>query len=203
MKELITVTLGPLSNFTAAHFWNFQDEWFKQEPLNPDGTAPTIDRNVVLYYETQKSRQFVPRSIFVDFQSHFGNYLSCFSHPKPGKEEGAQQWGGSVRVSESEPVRQSDFQRELDTLETIYEEGGARKGAYEEEMEYEGEEDDDDVDPRDRFKDIMQGYKSATGGSQSSADYLMQLMMQQMQKPGKGPDEMIDTTSKRIDDAPP
>jgi hypothetical protein len=29
MKELITFSLGPLSNMTSAHFWNMQDEWLK------------------------------------------------------------------------------------------------------------------------------------------------------------------------------
>lgn len=54
MKELITLSLGPLSNFTNAHFWNFQDEWFKQEV--PTSADQSVDRNVVLYYETKKSR---------------------------------------------------------------------------------------------------------------------------------------------------
>jgi len=101
MKELITLSLGPLSNFTSAHFWNFQDEWFKQD-------QPTsLDRNVVLYYETQKTRQFVPRSVFIDFESNFGSYLSSFNHPRPSKEQ--SQWHGPVKVSESEALPQSEF----------------------------------------------------------------------------------------------
>ncbi len=51
MKELITISLGPLANHTAAHFWNFQDEWLKQVP--PD--QADLARNPVLYYETAKT----------------------------------------------------------------------------------------------------------------------------------------------------
>jgi len=46
MKEIITVSLGPLSNFTNTHFWNFQDEWLKQDSA----------RNPVLFYETKQSQ---------------------------------------------------------------------------------------------------------------------------------------------------
>ena len=80
MRELITLSLGPLSNFTASHFWNFQDEWLKQE-------TEKKDRNPVLFYETHKTGQWVPRTLFVDFQEHFGNYLSTFSFPAPKKPD--------------------------------------------------------------------------------------------------------------------
>ena len=73
MKELITLSLGPLSNHTAAHFWNFQDEWSKS----------TTEPNPVLFYETSSTRTYVPRTLFLDFRPLFGNYLSSFSHPEP------------------------------------------------------------------------------------------------------------------------
>jgi len=55
----------------------------------------------------------------------------------------------------------------------------------------------------------MAGYKNAAGGSQNQADYLMQLMMQQMnggagagaeKKPKKKREDvqMIDTTKKQV-----
>ena len=77
MRELITLSLGTLSNHTAAHFWNFQDEWLKIDQSEQQTTA----RNPVLYYETSKTSQYVPRTLFVDFQANFGSYLSTFSHP--------------------------------------------------------------------------------------------------------------------------
>ena len=42
----------------------------------------------------------------------------------------------------------------------------------------------------------MAGYKNATGGSQSQGDYLMKLMMQQMEAPKKEEVQMIDTSAK-------
>ena len=112
MRELITLSLGPLSNFTASHFWNFQDEWLKQE-------TEKTDRNPVLFYETHKSGQWVPRTLFVDFQEHFGNYLSTFSFPAPKKpDEKDTHWHqGKVQVAEREIFQKSEFQRELDIYE--------------------------------------------------------------------------------------
>lgn len=107
MRELITFSLGPLSNFTAAHFWNLQDEWLKQ-----DGSAA----NPVLFYETEHSRQYIPRTVFVDFRPNFGNYLSSFSHPQPSKEEESL-WPGQVALKESDRIPSSTFQRELDQLD--------------------------------------------------------------------------------------
>lgn len=123
----------------------------------------------------------MPRSIFVDFESNFGNYLSSFSHPKPAKPEEQTHWAGPTKVSESEPVPQSEFQRELDLMEDSYSQAipeADHSSDEDERRDYSDEEDEED--PRDRFKDIMSGYKSAAGGSQTQADYLMQLMMQQM-----------------------
>lgn len=120
MRELITLSLGPLSNFTASHFWNFQDEWLKQE-------TEKKDRNPVLFYETHKTGQWVPRTLFVDFQEHFGNYLSTFSFPapkKPDEKDSQAYWHqGKVQVAEREIFQKSDFQRELDMYE-VEEEAG-------------------------------------------------------------------------------
>ena len=123
MRELITVSLGQLSNSTAAHFWNFQDEWLKQEPVTGEASK---DRNPVLFYETHKTGQWVPRTIFVDFQANFGNYLSSFSHPIPKKPEDPSHqtyWHqGKLKVTEHETYEKSGFQRELDIYEEEEEE---------------------------------------------------------------------------------
>jgi len=46
MRELITVSLGPLANYTQTHFWNFQDELSKQSD---------VQTNPILYFEKSKS----------------------------------------------------------------------------------------------------------------------------------------------------
>lgn len=121
MKELITISLGPLANHAAAHFWNFQDEWLKQEVPSQEGQS--LAANTVLYYETEQSRKYVPRGIFVDFRSNFGSYMSCFS--QSGNGEAAQRealWNGRLQVNESDRLPQSAFQRELGILEEEEEE---------------------------------------------------------------------------------
>lgn len=161
MRELITFSLGPLSNFTSAHFWNFQDEWLKQ-----DGAAA----NPVLYYETERSRIFIPRSVFVDFRPHFGNYLSSFSHPQPAQEE-IDTWKGSLTIKENDRLPLSSFQRELDILDEQSEDD-----EEEEKVNRDEDEDEDEEDKKEKFKEIMQSYKAAGG----KGDSLMQMMMQQM-----------------------
>ena len=94
MRELITVSLGPLSNYTQTHFWNFQDEAAK----NPD-----VQRNPILYMETSKSQSIYPRSLFIDFQSAFGNYRSSFSLKPQSVEEVTEDslhWHGKLVKSE-------------------------------------------------------------------------------------------------------
>lgn len=76
MREILTISLGELGNFTAAHFWNIQDEKLKSDP----------NRNPVLYFETHRTMQYVPRSIFVDFRNKFGNYMSVFSSQSSQKK---------------------------------------------------------------------------------------------------------------------
>lgn len=67
MKELISIGLGPLSNCTMAHFWNFQDEWLKYESSQGrEGKATTFGSTApVLYYETPKTGQYFPRALFI------------------------------------------------------------------------------------------------------------------------------------------
>lgn len=77
MRELISFSLGPNSNFTHTHFWNSQDEWVKQDPDNS---------NEILYYETSNSRTIIPRAVYFDFRENFGNFLTCFSKSGAGKE---------------------------------------------------------------------------------------------------------------------
>lgn len=60
MKEIITLSLGPTSNFTSTHFWNLQDEIVKQLPDQPI--------NDILYYQLPKSNTYAPRTIFVDYR---------------------------------------------------------------------------------------------------------------------------------------
>ena len=74
MKEIISLSLGPSSNFTFSHFWNFHDEWMKQ------GDDQLLSNNPILFYETQSSKFLVPRTIYIDFRNNFGNYLSVFNH---------------------------------------------------------------------------------------------------------------------------
>lgn len=107
MKEIVSISLGPESNFAQAHFWNLQDEWLKQDP----------ERNPVLYYETSSTLQYVPRAIFTDFRPNYGNYLSVFSHEAPVKEEAKDLWQGKLQVTEQDLISKSLYQQELDSYD--------------------------------------------------------------------------------------
>ena len=63
----------------------------------------------------------------MDFQEHFGNYLSTFSFPapkKPDEKDSQPYWHqGKVQVAEREIFQKSEFQRELDMYD-VEEEAG-------------------------------------------------------------------------------
>jgi len=65
----VVVSLGPSSNFTAAHLWNLMGERSKQEG-NQIGAG--------LWFETPSSKNYYPRAVLVDFKEAFGNYGSVF-----------------------------------------------------------------------------------------------------------------------------
>ncbi|CDW82252.1 UNKNOWN [Stylonychia lemnae] len=167
MKEIITVSLGPVSNYTSTHFWNFQDEWIKQD----------AQRNPVLFYETKNSQQYVPRAIFVDFRPNFGNFLSCFSRQGlTDKKEQVQEivqsqlWAGQLQVTEQDQIMKSSFQRELDTYDNYNYESSymeEKKQTNTKMSQINEEDDDDDLDNEEQmknnFKEMMSKYKA--GGS--------------------------------------
>ncbi len=64
----------------------------------------------MLYYETSKSQQYVPRAVFVDFQPLFGSYLSTFSHAQVERPEAGEQWHADrCEVREQDMVAKSQF----------------------------------------------------------------------------------------------
>eukprot|EP00347_Sterkiella_histriomuscorum_P022491 403338293 len=153
VKEIISISLGPTSNFTSTHFWNFQDEWLKQD----------AQRNPVLFYETSKTQQFVPRCILVDFRPNFGNFLSCFSkqsenaqNTKAKEQVQNQLWNGSLAITEQEIIQRSAFQEELDYYDN------QKNEDYEEEQKRDVDEDEEmyyQEDLKENFRNIMEKYK--------------------------------------------
>lgn len=71
MREIITLQLGQLSNYTATHFWNAQESYFTYS----QGEEPLVDHNVHWRagIGADGSETFLPRTVIYDLKGGFGS----------------------------------------------------------------------------------------------------------------------------------
>lgn len=71
MREIITLQLGHLSNYTATHFWNTQESYFTYDA----NETSLVDHNVHWRQGlgTDGSDTFLPRTVIYDLKGGFGS----------------------------------------------------------------------------------------------------------------------------------
>ncbi|CAG9461097.1 unnamed protein product [Pedinophyceae sp. YPF-701] len=120
--ELLTVQLGPRSNFVGSHFWNLQDELLG---LQGDPNWPSLESYLydgALFSQGEKADgtpTYTPRVLIVDARGAAGSWSvqgelagprGAVAHPDAAP---AAPWGGATRTTRQDPVPESHFQREL------------------------------------------------------------------------------------------
>lgn len=71
MREILTLQLGNLSNYTATHFWNAQESYFTYG----EHEESVVDHNVHFRPGTgaDGSETFLPRTVIYDLKGGFGS----------------------------------------------------------------------------------------------------------------------------------
>lgn len=71
MREILTLQLGHLGNYTATHFWNAQESYFTYA----DGETSQVDHDV--HWRAGQgadgSETFLPRTVIYDLKGGFGS----------------------------------------------------------------------------------------------------------------------------------
>ncbi|GBG00223.1 hypothetical protein Rsub_12708 [Raphidocelis subcapitata] len=115
MREIITLQLGPLSNYTGAHFWNLQDEALGAaggERL--DGVAEDV-----LFSWSEDPRGapvYRPRAVVVDTSGATGGVSFSLDAPgaPPDASAASSAWGGDAQVVASGRIPKSAFTQQLE-----------------------------------------------------------------------------------------
>lgn len=71
MREILTLQLGHLGNFTATHFWNLQESYFTYS----DQGECLVDHDIHWRpgIGVDGSETFLPRTVIYDLKSEFGS----------------------------------------------------------------------------------------------------------------------------------
>lgn len=114
MREIITVQLGQLSNYVAAHFWNAQESYFT---YGADEESP-VDHNV--HFRPGRgvdgTETFMPRTVIYDLKGGFGT-LKRLNDLYDISEEASSSslWSGQAVVHKQQPIEASAYQQSLDS----------------------------------------------------------------------------------------
>ncbi|CAM1502808.1 Fc.00g075840.m01.CDS01 [Cosmosporella sp. VM-42] len=113
MREIITLQLGQLSNYTATHFWNAQESYFtylaEEESI--------VDHNVHFRsgVGADGSDTFLPRTVIYDLKGGFGSLRKINALYEAESEASAGDlWSGPSVVQKQQPVELSAYQQSLD-----------------------------------------------------------------------------------------
>ena len=79
MREIITLSIGPFSNWVGSHFWNVQDD--ARHPVSYDDSGEPVydDRQAdvaLLYRSAGRGSQLTPRLVLCDAVDSFGSLNS-------------------------------------------------------------------------------------------------------------------------------
>ncbi|KAH6985083.1 tubulin domain-containing protein [Ilyonectria sp. MPI-CAGE-AT-0026] len=114
MREIITLQLGQLSNYTATHFWNTQESYFTYAT---DEQSP-IDHNVHWRagIGADGSETFLPRTVIYDLKGGFGSLrkINALYEPESEATPGAL-WSGPSVVHKQQPLEANAYQQSLDS----------------------------------------------------------------------------------------
>ncbi|RGP69748.1 dml1 [Fusarium longipes] len=113
MREIVTLQLGQLSNYTATHFWNAQESYFTYS----DDEKPPIDHNVHWRagIGADGSETFLPRTVIYDLKGGFGSLRKINALYEAESESSPEAlWSGQSVVHKQTPIDPSAYQQSLD-----------------------------------------------------------------------------------------
>ncbi|KYK54588.1 Tubulin FtsZ [Drechmeria coniospora] len=116
MREIITLQLGHLSNYTATHFWNAQESYFTYDGQDES----LIDHNV--HWRAGIGQDgadtFLPRTVIYDLKGGFGSLRKINDLYDVTSTESTvtahSLWRGKSAVHKQQVIEQSDYQQSLD-----------------------------------------------------------------------------------------
>ncbi|KAH7127715.1 tubulin domain-containing protein [Dactylonectria macrodidyma] len=114
MREIITLQLGQLSNYTATHFWNTQESYFTYAV---DEQSP-VDHNVHWRagLGADGSETFLPRTVIYDLKGGFGSLRKINALYEPESEATPQAlWSGPSVVHKQQSLEVNAYQQSLDS----------------------------------------------------------------------------------------
>ncbi|KAI5460067.1 tubulin domain-containing protein [Mariannaea sp. PMI_226] len=113
MREIITLQLGQLSNYTATHFWNAQESYFTYAA----DEQSLIDHNVHWRpgVGVDGAETFLPRTVIYDLKGGFGSLrkINAMYEPESAAHPDAL-WSGPSVVHKQQPIAASSYQQSLD-----------------------------------------------------------------------------------------
>ncbi|KAM0349289.1 hypothetical protein ACHAPU_003698 [Fusarium lateritium] len=113
MREVISLQLGQLSNYTATHFWNAQESYFTYS----DSEKPVIDHDVHWRagLGADGSETFLPRTVIYDLKGGFGSLRKINAlYEAESEPDPAALWSGQSVVHKQTPIEASAYQQSLD-----------------------------------------------------------------------------------------
>ncbi|KAK2612958.1 mtDNA inheritance, partitioning of the mitochondrial organelle [Conoideocrella luteorostrata] len=117
MREVLTLQLGNLSNYTATHFWNAQESYFTY-----DGEKESpVDHNVHWRagIAADGSDTFLPRTVVYDLKGGFGSMRkvnSLYDEASDSTVAAGSLWPGPSTVYKQPPMKPSAYQDSLDAV---------------------------------------------------------------------------------------
>ncbi|KAG5948441.1 hypothetical protein E4U60_001861 [Claviceps pazoutovae] len=115
MREILTLQLGNLSNYTATHFWNAQESYFTYG----EHEESVVDHNVHFRPGTgaDGSETFLPRTVIYDLKGGFGSLRKInplYDASSNSAPVAASLWSGDAAVHKQQPLKPSAYQESLD-----------------------------------------------------------------------------------------
>ncbi|PHH58770.1 hypothetical protein CDD81_4594 [Ophiocordyceps australis] len=119
MHEVVTLQLGNLANYAAAHFWNTQESYFTyDDDASSSSSPPLVDHNV--HWRAglghDGTETFLPRTIVYDVKSSFGSLrqVNALYQKESGSASDSLWPATSSAVLRQEPVLPSAYLQSLD-----------------------------------------------------------------------------------------
>ncbi|KAF4989165.1 hypothetical protein FGRMN_9308 [Fusarium graminum] len=113
MREIISLQLGELSNYTATHFWNAQESYFTYS----DNEKPVVEHDVHWRagLGADGSETFLPRTVIYDLKGGFGSLRKINAlYEAESEADPAALWSGQSVVHKQTPIEASAYQQSLD-----------------------------------------------------------------------------------------
>ncbi|VUC19789.1 unnamed protein product [Clonostachys rosea] len=119
MREIVTLQLGHLSNYTATHFWNAQEAYFTYS----QDQESAVDHDVHWRpgIAADGSDTFLPRTVIYDLKGGFGSlrkinalYEDESAAVQPDVPSSSSVWPGKSVLHRQQPLEVSAYQLSLD-----------------------------------------------------------------------------------------